>query len=384
MGKSKIELQPIVTPKQYADVVEGLLTSWLREEVYLPLIRELRLPRKHSSIRLLQNSTDRDKLVDALMKGTIYYYRGYFKGKFSAETIKEMRRLKAEYNEKLDGWKVPQEKIPYPIQTAILNSQTAFDRVVERLQKKLDSVIHANFAGSVQLKKIFEKIIYKVDDSVQDTILGIPGTKKIDGKIVLDDPKKPRPKRPSKSLDEDEESIPSYSPFESEKVKQRILDEVVISPKLSPEQVTRIAEEYSQNMELDIVGWTQSKIKELRVMVEEKVMKGERYESIAKVIEESYGVSQSKAKFLARQETHLLTTKMKETRYERAGVYEYKWKCVAGSHDHPVRPMHKMHDNKTFRFDNPPIVDKKGNRKNPGEDYNCRCTAIPIVRFDND
>lgn len=379
----KIELKPVVVPKEYADAVEAILIAEFRAQIYLPLMRELRAPRELGVISLLKNSTDRDKLVDALMKGTIYYYRGVFKGKFSAETIKEMRRLKAIYDDKLQGWKVPQEKIPHPIQTAINNSQGAFDRVVDRLQKKIDSVIPANFAGSINLEKIFEKIIYKVDDKVQDTILGLPGTKKIDGHVVLDETVGPTPKSHKKSKGSSQPPKENPAPFADIETKQKVLSQIVISPKFDEEQVSKIAKEYNNNMKLSIKGWTEEKVKELRSLVQEKVMNGERYEGLAKIIQESYGTTQSKAQFLARQETNLLTTKMKETRYESAGVSEYKWRCVAGSKDHPVRPMHKIHDNKIFRFDNPPIVDKKGNRKNPGEDYNCRCVAVPIVRFDD-
>jgi SPP1 gp7 family putative phage head morphogenesis protein len=95
-------------------------------------------------------------------------------------------------------------------------------------------------------------------------------------------------------------------------------------------------------------------------------------------------VSANKAKFLARQETSLMTTKLKETRYREAGVNEYKWKTVAGSKLHPVRPSHKILEGRIFRWDDPPITTPPGEavrRNNPGQDYNCRCFAQPIVRF---
>ena len=55
-------------------------------------------------------------------------------------------------------------------------------------------------------------------------------------------------------------------------------------------------------------------------------------------IQKSYGVTANKAKFLARQETKLLTTTLKEVRYVDAGVTKYKWKSVTGTAAHPVRP----------------------------------------------
>jgi SPP1 gp7 family putative phage head morphogenesis protein len=100
------------------------------------------------------------------------------------------------------------------------------------------------------------------------------------------------------------------------------------------------------------------------------------------MIRESFGVTEKKAKFLARQETGLLMAKFKESRYTESGIHQYKWRCSAGSAKHPVRPSHKVLDGRVFRWDTPPITtapDEPQRRNNPGEDFNCRCVAIPIV-----
>ncbi len=123
---------------------------------------------------------------------------------------------------------------------------------------------------------------------------------------------------------------------------------------------------------------------DLRMKVQENVLAGNRYEGLVSDITKSFNVTASKAKFLARQETKLMTTKLKEDRYKEAGISEYKWVCVTGSKNHPVRPMHKKNNGMIFSFDNPPTVDENGSRKNPGQDYNCRCMAVPIVRFDSE
>ena len=34
-----------------------------------------------------------------------------------------------------------------------------------------------------------------------------------------------------------------------------------------------------------------------------------------------------------------------------------------------------------FKFSNPPIDSPNGSRHNPGQNYNCRCIAIPVVKF---
>ena len=317
------ELRPIPQPLDEFQQIEDLLMKYFRLHIYYPLMQELRKPKT-----LLTNAIDRDVLVDAIIKGDIYYYRGYFKGKFNAQITREMNRLGGVWSAKQVGFRVLQEKIPYPIQTAILNSQTAFMRVVERLDKKIQQILPANFADLIPLEKIFEKLIYKVDGDVQETMKAI-----------------------------------------------------TIQPKISKEQAQQFADPYVGEVRASIKGWTEEQMKSLRMKVQQSVLDGNRYEGLIKDIQDSYGVSQSKAKFLARQETNLMTVKLKENRYKDAGVNEYRWVCVKGSPLHPVRPEHQKNNNQVFSFDNPPIVNKNGDRKNPGEDYNCRCTAIPIVRF---
>ena len=104
-------------------------------------------------------------------------------------------------------------------------------------------------------------------------------------------------------------------------------------------------------------------------------------EKLAKKIKASYGVSQSKATFLARQESNLLLAKFRESRYNEIGCDEYIWQTVVGSPSSPVREGHARLNGTRQRFSNPPVVNKKGDRKNPSEDYGCRCRPKPVIRF---
>jgi len=153
---------------------------------------------------------------------------------------------------------------------------------------------------------------------------------------------------------------------------------------LTAQERAKIAGDWANNMDLYIQKFTEEQIKKLRKDIQQQVFKGNRRETMVKKIQDSYKVTANKAKFLARQETSLLMAKFKESRYTSAGVTHYKWRCVAGSKLHPVRPSHKRLDGKTFTWQDPPITteaDEPVRRNNPGQDYNCRCTAIPIVRF---
>lgn len=97
--------------------------------------------------------------------------------------------------------------------------------------------------------------------------------------------------------------------------------------------------------------------------------------AIMKDLQEQFGVSKSKAKLLAVDQTSKLNAKLTQFQQTDAGCEEYTW---SSSGDAKVRDRHRELDGKTFRWDKPPIVDEKtGRRAHPGEDYYCRCVAIP-------
>lgn len=81
-------------------------------------------------------------------------------------------------------------------------------------------------------------------------------------------------------------------------------------------------------------------------------------------------VSESRAELIARDQTLKLNGAMTQTRQENAGVTSYVWNT---SHDSRVRDSHAELDGETFSWDSPP---EPGH---PGEDYQCRCTALPVI-----
>jgi SPP1 gp7 family putative phage head morphogenesis protein len=69
------------------------------------------------------------------------------------------------------------------------------------------------------------------------------------------------------------------------------------------------------------------------------------------------------------------------TRLQSLGVEEYVWMAVGG--ERYPRKLHHQHLNgKTFRYDDPPIIQKKPEvRGKPGDLIFCRCRARPVVNF---
>ena len=159
------------------------------------------------------------------------------------------------------------------------------------------------------------------------------------------------------------------------------MDKVAVLPELTDKQREQLANDWAQNMDLYIQNFAHEEIARLRQRVFDTAFSGNRRETLIDEIQSSYGVTEDKAKFLARQETSLMMTNLKKARYTSAGVNYYRWQCVKGTPAHPVRPMHKALDGEIVSWDDPPITSPDGRRNHAGADFNCRCIPIPLVGY---
>jgi len=104
---------------------------------------------------------------------------------------------------------------------------------------------------------------------------------------------------------------------------------------------------------------------------------GDRVEVLRARIMGETGVVKSRASLIARDQVLKLNADVSHARHQAAGVVEYIWRT---SRDERVRPAHRDLDGQRFRYDTPPVVDAKGGRhENPGGDFQCRCTAEPVL-----
>lgn len=271
----------------------------------------------------LQNSIE--DLNQAIASGRVRYFRGRFSGKFNATISKELKKLGAKWEK--GSFRL--SKFPMSLRSAIAIAETKMNEKQKKILGKLQSLTPEDIADKFKGEKFFDTALYRVNKKIH------------------------------------------------EQVKR-----ITVAPQLTDAQRKRIAEEYTENMKKYIKDFTEKEITELRGKIEKSTFSGNRYESMLKTIQDSYGVSARKAKFLARQETSLLMAKFKESRYTDMGSEEYIWENAAGSPNHPVRPDHKRLRGTRQKWSSPPVTNLKTGAKNhPGEDFNCRCRARPIIRF---
>lgn len=105
--------------------------------------------------------------------------------------------------------------------------------------------------------------------------------------------------------------------------------------------------------------------------------RGTRVEEIARELQEATGASQARAQLIARDQVLSLNAQVTQDRHEAAGITEYTW---SASRDVRVRKRHQDLDGTRQRYDDPPVVDlKTGRRAHAGQDFQCRCVAIPVL-----
>ena len=319
-----VELKPIKeTPNDFEELEKRIRKAFIKF-LYAPIIKALGV----DSDKLL-NARISYTLGRALRTGRVSYDNGKFTGKFNADISKELKTLAQSGIKKKKSSVLPKSRLPDNYRKLILEAQEENEKRIAEIDKHLAKLLPEEISTAVKSHDIFDKTLWKTDKEVAKTLQAIQ-----------------------------------------------------IAPNLSTESRKKIAAEWQTNMDLWIKGFAEEEIPRLRREVQTHVFEGKRYGDLVKVIQKSYDVTERKAKFLARQETNLLMTKFKETRYVKAGVEEYKWCTVVGTPTHPVRKDHKKLDGEIFRWDTPPITNTKTNaRNNPGQDYNCRCFAKPIIKF---
>jgi SPP1 gp7 family putative phage head morphogenesis protein len=84
----------------------------------------------------------------------------------------------------------------------------------------------------------------------------------------------------------------------------------------------------------------------------------------------------NRARLIARTETARAASVLTEARAKHIGAESYIWKTAG---DWKVRPSHKVLNGTVHRWDDPPFTDLPDYHSHPGQIFNCRCIALPIL-----
>jgi SPP1 gp7 family putative phage head morphogenesis protein len=142
-----------------------------------------------------------------------------------------------------------------------------------------------------------------------------------------------------------------------------------VSPEVSAGFVT-------ENLDL-IESWERETLERAKRALLHEIQAGTRIEQIKRILSGDFKLSRKKAALIASDQVLRLHGRLTEARQTEAGIEEYFWDS---SQDGKVRPRHRELHGTRQRWDTPPIVDlRSGRRAHPGQDYRCRCVALPII-----
>lgn len=115
---------------------------------------------------------------------------------------------------------------------------------------------------------------------------------------------------------------------------------------------------------------TATELKNIEGVLQRGVTSGKTYTQMAREIQERTSIATNKANLIARDQTATLNGLLSKTRMENLGVTRAIWRTAGDSR---VRDSHAERDGMIY------TVSEGLNGLFPGEDYNCRCVAEPVI-----
>lgn len=140
--------------------------------------------------------------------------------------------------------------------------------------------------------------------------------------------------------------------------KENLEDVLMLKTRENVNLIKTIPEEYFKKIETIVYNGTTQKSSAV---------------SMLKQIQNVGGVTENRAKLIARDQTSKLNSAITQQRQLNLGITEYIW---ITSGDERVRESHRSKNGKTFKWSEPPA-----DTGHPGNDIQCRCIAQPIINI---
>jgi SPP1 gp7 family putative phage head morphogenesis protein len=314
-------LTPIKDFSIYAKPAEQAMVQALYDSIFGPIFQILGL-KKPARCNSLQD------LRAELRAGRIYYWDGYFHGTFNAASARMLRSFGAEFDSRKKAYKLHMANIPPEIRTDIILGKAYNKSKTDAILKHLDELEKTKLiigSGDQALA-----VMDALNDQAIKTMKVLPAS-------------------------------------------------LMIPMDLNKKEKKDLLLSYQDGLQDYFSDWKDEAIERLKEKTSENAVAGFRADRLAAVIKNESDLNTKKAKFLARQETSRFVSGYREAKYKQAGINSYIWST---SHDERVREDHRDLNGKVFSWDSPPIVNKTtGARMHPGQDFNCRCLALPLVRI---
>ena len=168
---------------------------------------------------------------------------------------------------------------------------------------------------------------------------------------------------------------PRVNEYNKEEWRKLIRSQYGVNPVAEdPDRWDALLGNWSRNNALLIEDIAANQLRQISEQTVEALRSGKSARDLADDIFEIMGdrtdVGDSRAQLIARDQIAKLNGQFTKERQEDLGINSYTWRTVG---DERVRETHDAVDGQVFGWDSPPEFG------HPGEDYQCRCWAEPIL-----
>jgi len=288
-------------------------------------------------------------LIDAIRRGVVFYSNGVFRGRFTMAVSRELDKF-AEYDARAKVWRgLPPADVSSA--AAVANNKARhLNEKIQRIVESIPSRVEATIADmKLQIDRVAATLIRGAEQDLANVGVQI-----------------------------DAELVPSQDNIDA----------------------------YRRNQEINIKNFTPEQTERLLKMVKDNALAGFNRNEMIRQIQAEYGTTKAKARFLARMETSLFMSAVRKERFEDAGISLYRWSSSrdsrvvgtpGGQYPNPTdgHGDHHAMNGKICRLDDPMVyartmedakagkwrskAELSGGTKHPGEEFGCRCVAVPII-----
>jgi SPP1 gp7 family putative phage head morphogenesis protein len=160
------------------------------------------------------------------------------------------------------------------------------------------------------------------------------------------------------------------SGFNRQQLGRQFRAAIGIDPLENAPRLTRVLQAFATENAALITSVPQKYFSEIESTTLQALRTGTRAEDIQGLYEDRYGVSESRARLIARDQVGKLNGQMNKVRQGELGVTRFTWRT---SEDERVREEHAALDGTEWSWDDPP------GEGIPGEPINCRCLGEPVL-----
>ena len=324
----QVTFEPLVYPERWCVSLEQELTALVDDVIFKPLndiVEVDGLFEERPNYDVSKYGLVESPLIAALNEGTIWYVGDTFYGNLNSKLSKDLRSLGAKFDTKTNTFVLSIDKMPYSLRSALIGSKAKAKEIHDKSIALLTVII-----GFIKESKTMGLNIYPFLQSISDK-----------AKNAFDN-----------SIPETEE--------ENNQIPQSVLNQIHAEAFESLDEAIR---EFSIQTAKDLQ----------KCIVDNQKKYNGRTDKLKDCIRLYRGILKRHSNLLSSQQASILIAKYIKERAKAFGSTGYIWNTKL---DARVRHSHERLEGQVFNWDDPPIVDlNTGRRANPGEDYNCRCSA---------